>query len=514
MRSSSKATEVIRRVLVCLAFATGSFLNFWIGLSERRTVYFLRGNPAVTTLPKVIAWELILTLAMLAAWEVCRRKQRDLWVIHVLFVLACLFPFGIGAMALARVSPLGLTSWIQARLFGPVAIVVAALLFGVAVWRPAASGRLLRSLLLWSWLVLSVAILQAAATMIHYRSIDYRDQPQAARLGKPPQEIRVVWIIFDELSQAVAFTHRPQDLELANFDRLKNESFYATAALPPAAATLVSMPSLILGEKVLGTGPDGTADLRIQTAVGWSSWRSSNNVFDTARQAGFNTALVGWYHPYGRVLNRSLTECIWVPTEVEPGVEEGYALSIVTAMEERMSLQIASLPLAGRLRRFSPRRYERRVRARDFEELRRRALEVAADPGVGMMLLHLPVPHPPGIDSDAGGYIENVALADRTLGDLRRAIEQAGLWNRTAIIVSADHGWRIGLWRPLPEWTPQEEAFASMNTSEVPFLVKLPRQSDPVVYEKPFDTVVTRKIISAILGGQITNAGQIEMTLH
>ena len=358
--------------MICLAFATWCFLNFWVALAERRPVYFLRRNPALTTLPKVIGWELVLTLAMLAAWETCRRRPRHRRWIDPFFWLACLFPAGIGSAAFVRILPFDITSWIQAPLFWPAVIAIAAVVFGFAARRPAASGIFLRSSLLWSWFVLGVVLLQATATMFRYGSSDYRDLPLAPRLPAPPSEIRIVWIIFDEMSQTVAFTSRPQGLDLPNFDRLKMESFHATAAFAPADTTLLSMPSLILGEKVLRAEPDGPAELRLQTSAGgsWSSWKSADNVFDSARRAGFNTALVGWYHPYGRLLNRSLTECFWTPSEVEPGVEEGYAPSPLAAMLERMWLQIANLPLAGHLRVFSPRRYEQRIRIRDFNELR------------------------------------------------------------------------------------------------------------------------------------------------
>lgn len=290
---------------------------------------------------------------------------------------------------------------------------------------------------------------------------------------------------------------------------------------------MLSMPSLILGEKVLRAQPNGPKELLLQTRErpGWASWSSANNVFDSARQAGFNTALVGWYHPYGRLLNRSLTESFWVPMESEPGVEEGTSsvASLAPTMLERMWLQLATLPLAGHVRLLSPRRYERRMRMGDFYQLRQRALRAAADPGIGVMLLHFPVPHPPGIynseksQMDAtgtGGYIDNVALADRTLGELRRAMEQAGVWDRSAVVVSADHGWRISLWRSLPEWTPQEESFARMNTSGVPFIVKMPYQSEPVIYQKPFDTVATRNVLTAIFERRITGGREISSLIE
>ncbi len=109
------------------------------------------------------------------------------------------------------------------------------------------------------------------------------------------------------------------------------------------------MPALILGEHVINVEHDGPADLGVQTAHGSLSWNCARNVFDDAREAGFNTAIVGWYHPYGRLLNRSLTECFWTATGVEPGLEAQLHAPAPDAMLDLAWLQVASLPLAGHL---------------------------------------------------------------------------------------------------------------------------------------------------------------------
>jgi hypothetical protein len=72
----------------------------------------------------------------------------------------------------------------------------------------------------------------------------------------------------------------------------------------------------------------------------------------------------------------------------------------------------------------------------------------------------------------------------------------------------------MNLWRGLPEWTPREEAFAPMNTMGVPFLVKMPYQSEPVIYDKYFDTVATRNVLTAIFTRQITSTGQVSSVIE
>lgn len=106
-------------------------------------------------------------------------------------------------------------------------------------------------------------------------------------------------------------------------------------------------------------------------------------------------------------------------------------------------------------------------------------------------------------------YLDNVALADQSLGAVRRAMEAAGQWDRTAVIISADHGWRTYLWRGDPDWSSGEEAASHGRTMGVPFLVKLPNQTVEFPYESRFDTVLTRRIIEGILAGRLRAAVQL-----
>jgi hypothetical protein len=332
----------------------------------------------------------------------------------------------------------------------------------------------------------------------------------------------VVWIIFDELSEAITFEHRPPGMNLPELDRLRKESFHALAARSPAGDTEESLPSLILGEHVADAIPKGPDSLLVKTASRTEAIElgSIPNVFDKARALGFNTALAGWFHPYGRLLNRSLTACAWTAGWLLPGAEEPTALEpLPAAMMDRMRLQTATLPLVGHIPGFFPGVYHRQEKQKRFSYLMEQAARYSSDPSLGLVLIHLPAPHPPAIYSRAEGrftaqgrlsYLDGVALADRAFGELRQSMERAGVWEDTAVLVSADHGWRTHIWRGGPEWTAEEEAVSSgVDTSGVPFLVKLPRSAEAVAYSKPFDTVVTRELILAILQKRVETAAQV-----
>jgi hypothetical protein len=330
--------------------------------------------------------------------------------------------------------------------------------------------------------------------------------------------VRVVWIVFDELSEKIAFTSRPAGLQLPNFDRLRAQSFYASAAHSPDWYTLASIPSLLFGETVYEAVADGPAALRMKSDQHPRpfGWNTRPNVFDTARAMGYDTALAGWFHPYGRVLNRSLTRVYWVPCWLNPGIEEqGEPHSLVSNMGFRIRMQFASFPLLGHIPWLFSGYSARLEKIERFGRLMQHAEQAASDASLGVVLLHLTEPHPPPVYSrrqqslDPGhrgnSYLDSLAYADLVLARLRGAMERRGVWENTAVIVSSDHGWRGDIWRGGPEWTAEDEALPRHDTYGVPFLVKLPQQHAAVVYAKPFSTVVTRAVITRILAGELSS---------
>jgi len=146
-----------------------------------------------------------------------------------------------------------------------------------------------------------------------------------------------------------------------------------------------------------------------------------------------------------------------------------------------------------------------------------RALQVARDRAVGFALLHLPVPHPPyfynaatGINDRAAapitgifeqnqqGYIDALALTDRTLGKIRRAMEQAGVWDTTSVLVSSDHPYRH---RPALD--------GKLRSKHVPYLLKMSGAMQPGNYDREISALITRKLILAMLSGEISCTSQV-----
>jgi hypothetical protein len=331
---------------------------------------------------------------------------------------------------------------------------------------------------------------------------------------------RVLWLIFDEMDQNLAFDSRPAGFSLPELDRFQAEAFVAENAYPPAGHTSQSIPALLTGQLISAVQPIAPAELSLTISPGdlVRNWTTQSDVFTDARALGLNTALVGWYHPYCRVIGDRLTQCRW-----EPGTQR--------LDPTKLSLKKNLVRQEAELLRLLP--FSNKVIAKGFPEMKRNyssehladslalmreAENVIADQRFGLLFIHLSVPHPPYIYDRAsrtvtansnGNYLDNLALADQEFGHLRQAMEQAGIWDRTTVIVSSDHWWRSDYWRSRVFWSRADDALAAKVDHRVPFMIKLARQKTNVTYNSQFNTVLTRDLIREIMTGKVADPGQL-----
>jgi hypothetical protein len=393
------------------------------------------------------------------------------------------------ALNFARIADETASRWTDAIGAAALLALVALTLAGSLGW-PGPALRVIRGLALAAAPLAAVTLvialwmfLEVAAGPV-WRRID-----PAPLKGTPPSLRRIVWLVFEELDQRITFEARPAGLELPELDRLRRESLYADAARPPAGVTEVSMPALITGRPVVAVAPLNPNDLELTFADGKAArWTAHPNVFARARVLGYDTALIGWRLPYPRVLGGSLGLADWRPSvAAEQARGDTFAQAIGN--------QWASL---------IPPAHARRLLTQRVAELHDLAVRTATDDRFGLVLLHLPVPRPPGIydrargrltpwnfTGEGGGYLDNLVLVDRMVTDLRRRLERARLGDRTWIVVSATHWWRAS-----PQYDGQVD-------HRVPFLVRPPDGGRARHLDVAFNTLGAHDLVLAILRGAI-----------
>jgi hypothetical protein len=344
--------------------------------------------------------------------------------------------------------------------------------------------------------------------------------PQATPALAVQPAKRVVWLIFDEMDYHAAFASENREVPLPEFDRLRGQSLAATNAYPPADSTMLSLPALITGRLVVRAKPIHSSELTLnfEGSNDYIPWSAEPNVFQRARETGAHTALVGWYHPYKRIIGDSLDRCSVYDADAV-SLSVSMLLNVNRALE-RTFLKEQTMPLAGLLAKWSRQRH---IEA--YSDSLAEAERLAANREFGLVLIHLPVPHPPGIYSretaafdyeGESSYFDNLALADRTLGDIRKAMEEAGLWDDSVVLASSDHWWRPAIWQSLHVWTAEDNRFAppvGQLDHRVPFLLKMPGQKTPIELDTRFNTVHSQELLIEILRGQLNDGEAVSQWL-
>lgn len=333
-------------------------------------------------------------------------------------------------------------------------------------------------------------------------SAKFADRPSLPLIETVSKDkTRVIIVVFDEMDKALAFDKRTPDLIMPEFDRLRGEGFYAENAFPPAMNTIQSMPAFTTGKLLRNVWPYNERELLLNyegtsTLVPWSSQK---NIFTVAHDLGFNTALVGRAIPYSRIIGGSLTKYL-LP---DSGQEPPYSIDLIKAMRLQFMAVIGTLPFSTRLdlQGKLTSKIEKEVALKQAVALHEsnlaNSLKLAADRDYSLLLIHYDVPHQPWIYnrfkndyswSGDGSYSDNLMLADRTLGVLRREMETAGVWNDTHVIVTSDHWLR-----------------SSGKDKRIPFLLKLAGQKGAAHYDKQINTILCFNLVKALLMQKITS---------
>jgi hypothetical protein len=348
----------------------------------------------------------------------------------------------------------------------------------------------------------------------------------ASPKGRAP---RLIWLLFDELDQRLAFNERQPSVQLPELDRLRSESFAATHAFQTGGYTMIAIPSLLSG-RIYTNADMADADslmVKPEDRAEEVDWRSEPNVFRRARELGLNAAVVGWHHPYCRVLGDDLVRCFDKPSDPSPALlretdaaEEGLARTI-GLLFGRLAVNFYDIfrpdsdSVAEKLKDESFQRHQQQ----QYFALRDRAYQDAIDPRVDFLYVHFPTPHLFAIYdrqrqdftlSKKTTYFDNLALVDRTVGEIRRQLEHAGLWDSTSILITADHGLRYELWHGHLNWTPQfDQLLANGASPLVPFILKLPGSHEGVVYDSALSSVVEGDLTLAVMAGEVTTPQQV-----
>lgn len=335
---------------------------------------------------------------------------------------------------------------------------------------------------------------------------------------KPNIKNRVVWIIFDELDYFVPFGANPSLIELPNFTKLKNESLFATNAVSPAYATIESIPALLTGKKIEQSKTLGKGELTLKfKANETAKFSAMPNIFRQVKEMNGETAVVGWYHSYCRVIGKDLSACQWESFDT---INDFEPQPLSRIMLRNFANCLISLPFGYRLFELVSSKINSNTESTGYVKRHHQMIEdsknVVINSKIDLSLIHLPFPHLPGqfnrqtneFDTEST-YLDNLALSDKVLGELRQSLEKNNLWEDSVIIVSSDHQWRLNRWK-LPSSAKDFALTQGIEHPNIPFMLKLKGQKESLIYEKPFNTIITHDLILALMKGEISTTDDIK----
>ena len=301
---------------------------------------------------------------------------------------------------------------------------------------------------------------------------------------------RVVWIIFDEMDYRLAF-ESPARHRVPEFEQLASHSLSAVNAYPPGGRTMISVPALLSGRMVTNSNSVDASDLLVsyEGATSPVRWNTHQTIFDLEREMGWRTAVAGWYMPYARIFGADIEA--WQNQTWRLGLNPHRPFLRLLTDELRVMGEGRSKSILGKS--LTVEEHQRIVR-----EVTAEAARKAADPSLDLVFLHLPVPHAPFFYAARTGhapdYLDQLQLGDHILGQIRRAMKEANVAATSILVVSSDHWYREG------------DLIDGQVDHRIPFLVSFPGDRRGVRYSAPFNTVLSRRLVTAILQGEIHSA--------
>jgi hypothetical protein len=439
-RANHRKTRLVRGV-VAVSLANICYLRIWDGLFHNPERDYLAATPYnpvdyFAALAGVFLFAALLYVVISVIWYHGSRTARIVAKLAIFIVFLLPLDFVRRSLGASLAVFFGFTSY----------TITAAMLLALAL----RFHQRFYAVLFWLLALLSpyagVNIVQTLAHAISPEQLSERPQlPVPAAKPDSAARNRVVWIIFDEWDQRILFDERPADLKLPHLDRLVGESVMATRAYAPSGRTLISIPALLTGRLIAEAQAkdDDELQIRFSGEKARRDFRSTYNIITEALLGGHRVGIAGWYHPYGRLFPQ--TDNLTARSFGFPPFQGFRSEMIPDALAAQLQFLISPIYIWQLYR--------------DLHiQLHAAALDGVGDAALDLVFLHYNVPHLPGIydrerqvysisrSNSMNEYLGNLALVDRTLGELLLKLDTAGLRDSTTLIVTADHWWRSAPW--------------------------------------------------------------------
>ncbi len=489
--------------LAALSLANICFLTVWRELlfADAADAYWI---PDYTLQSYVAIFINVFVLALILYGVIhyaCRSSRPWLATLsRLLFISLLVFPLNYARIALGvdenSIHWLKDHLWFSMPIFGTLGLVGLYLL----AFRLIQVARVIRVLLLVFSPFAFTNLAQVAWSAIELALVSTPPEVTNQRTDVSSSQ-RVLWLVMDELDLRLAFLDRPDGLVLPEFDRLRNQAFFARNTRSYSLSTEEAIPSFLLQKIVHRARPIGRNDLRL-TFMDFENSADTKfsqlpNFFSESAARGARIAIIGYYHPYCRLFRKEAQYC----QDYAVNTYSPYATASV--LEEAWSQLLGITPVFRRINAI-----------KTYTHGRGQIQLAAADPAFDLVFFHASVPHGPNIwdpesqnftlfNTSKDGYFGNLLLADRLLGAVRRSMEQARLWDDTVVLLTSDHEWRHAY------------LYDNRRVRKIPFLLKMPGQKVQFEFAPSFAPMqVTKDLLLRILGRDLVTPEAVAQWLQ
>lgn len=489
---------------VALSLTNLAFLRVWseILTYSRTDSYLMKVPPPPPVYYAAIADVLAGALLLWAAVTIFRRYAPPSWFgwVQIAFLASLVLPLNAIREILSVQFP-----YLRSPVFdivGSRGVLLIACVLGVAVvWLVARyhrSASRVAAVVAFFWPLVPLTFGQSIWKALHYDTSEYQVK-LAPPIPNARELPRILWVICDEWDYSLTFEDRDPTLLLPQIDRLRGETLFASNAHPPGPATPISIPGYVTGRLVKDITYRGPRrlELRYRDADRPVFLDQEPTIFGRVRAMGLNAAVVGWFHPYCRLFGNDLVSCDWWELAMQHN-SMGRSFGAAFLGQPRSLVETTLLSPFGQS-------LSLKQHTATHDVILETAKEIANNRQFQFVYVHLPTPHAPfAYNRKTGrfdlsntplmGYIDSLALLDRTLGELRQSMESAQTWDATTVLITTDHPYR------------QASLLHGKFDPRIPFLLKLAGQHQGISYVTPFNTVLAQDLLLAILRGEVTDA--------
>ena len=329
--------------------------------------------------------------------------------------------------------------------------------------------------------------------------------PRPNTLRERPKGM-VLLMIFDEWDYNWTFPYRPKRLHLPEIDRFAGEYLFFNNVYAPTNETYRSIPSLLSGGIVVSAestaGPDMLLKFRgDEQRILWSNVQDLPYTFGNQ---GLSTCFITHFSSFGPDYLRARPNLTFIRKPYFQEWEDGkrrYQTFASSLLRQWMCL-LENLPGFNYLINHSSK--EKSVPI-VYKHALRNTVEAIRSQKFDLIIVHWPIPHSPVIIDPATGaltdnptkglrLIENIALVDSTIGQIRLELESLNLWETATIILTSDHWQRLS--SDPKQGLPPIEHGIEASQHRVPLLIKWPGAQKVGTIDTPLNAAGIARFLS------------------